>query len=75
MISGTTLPDRSGNGNDGTITWGSNPAGVEVSLDSLTLADIAAPSAVSEPAPPDAVTETSGTDMYDEDVVGLPGYR
>lgn len=28
IISGTTLPDESGNGNDGVITWGTNPVGV-----------------------------------------------
>jgi len=26
LISGTTLPDQSGNSNDGVITWGTNPA-------------------------------------------------
>lgn len=32
MISGTTLPDRSGNGHTGAITWGSNPASISVEL-------------------------------------------
>jgi len=36
MISGTTLPDRSGEGNNATITWGSNPAGIEVDVSSIT---------------------------------------
>jgi len=75
MISGTTLPDREGAAQDGAITWGGNPAGVTVSMDSLTLADITAPSTPSEPAPPDVVAETSGADPYDEDVAGLPGYE
>jgi len=30
IISGTTLPDESGNGNDGTFNWGTNPASVTV---------------------------------------------
>jgi len=38
IIDGTTLPDRESNGgsNDGTIVWGSNPAGVEVSVGSMS---------------------------------------
>lgn len=36
MISGATLPDRSGNGNTGTINWGTNPTGITVSLGPLT---------------------------------------
>jgi len=39
MISGTTLPDRSGNSNNAVITWGSNPAGV--SLESAEMCIIA----------------------------------
>jgi hypothetical protein len=30
IIVGTTLPDESGNGNDGTFSWGTNPADVDV---------------------------------------------
>lgn len=30
IIIGTTLPDESGNGNDGTFSWGTNPADVDV---------------------------------------------
>lgn len=36
MISGTTLPDREVAGNDATITWGSNPNGIEVDIGSIT---------------------------------------
>jgi len=35
-IVGTTLPDREGAAQNGTITWGTNPAGVNVTLGSLT---------------------------------------
>jgi len=35
MISGTTLPDRAGTPQNGTITWGTNPAGVEVTIGSI----------------------------------------
>ncbi len=34
IISGTTMIDRAGS-NDGTITWGSNPSGVDVSVGAL----------------------------------------
>lgn len=36
MISSTTLPDKEGTAQNGAITWGSNPAGVTVTLGSLT---------------------------------------
>jgi len=35
-IVGTTLPDREGAAQNGNITWGTNPAGVNVTLGSLT---------------------------------------
>ena len=35
IISGTTLPDRAGTSQDGTFSWGSNPAGVTVTLGSM----------------------------------------
>jgi len=76
MISGTTLPDRQGGDQDGIITWGSNPSGISAEVSGLTLAEISAPSAVSEPASPDVAAETSGTDIYDEGTAsGLPGYE
>lgn len=35
IISGTNLPDRSGNSHNGTFVWGSNPTGVAITLGSL----------------------------------------
>jgi len=35
MISGTTLVDRTGNGHTGTITWGSNPSTIELTIGGL----------------------------------------
>lgn len=35
MVIPTNLPDRSGNGNTGTINWGTNPSGVEISVGAL----------------------------------------
>jgi hypothetical protein len=39
IISGTTLPDREGTAQDGTITFGSNPGGVAASIGSLVSDD------------------------------------
>lgn len=39
IISGTTLPDREGTAQNGTITWGSNPAGLTVGLSPLIATD------------------------------------
>ena len=36
LVNPTNVPDRSGNGNVGTINWGSNPAGFEVTFGALT---------------------------------------
>jgi len=36
MISGDVLPDRAGGDNNGTITWGTNPTGVSVSVGTMT---------------------------------------
>lgn len=35
MITGSSIPDRSGNSNTGTINWGSNPTDIEVSFGAL----------------------------------------
>lgn len=40
IIIGDTLPDRAGSDDDGTITWGSNPAGVSVVMGSLTASEL-----------------------------------
>jgi len=37
MISGTTLPDREGTAQDGTITWGSLPSGISTTLGELRI--------------------------------------
>jgi len=71
MIVGTTLDDREGTDagetgtaeEDATITWGANPAGVDVDIGSLT--------AYSQPAPSGTITEP-GQDIVDE--TGQPGW-
>jgi hypothetical protein len=67
VISGTTMPDVTGNGHDATITWGANPSGLTVLVDSLTPA--AEVAAVEEPDiapgfnPPAAMTTIDETTM------------
>jgi len=65
MILGTNLPDRAGS-NNGVITWGSNPAGIAVSIGGLESTGITAPVSVEEPASPDYVSETPTVDLFTE---------
>ena len=59
IISGTTLPDREGAAQNGTITWGANPGDVSVSVSALISSD--------EPYIP------SGTIPIDSPVVPIGG--
>jgi hypothetical protein len=52
LISGTTLPDREGAAQNGVITWGSNPAGISVSVGALL--PISSSAAVTPGTTPDA---------------------
>lgn len=71
MISGTTLPDREGAAQNGTITWGSNPAGVTVSLDSLEVAGVTEGVDTGESDTVDVLPEIEVSDFYvDPDVAG-----
>jgi hypothetical protein len=54
IILGTTLPDRATGANDGTISWGSNPASVNVTLGAL-LADYTPLPTGSTPTTPNVV--------------------
>jgi len=58
IISGTTLPDREGAAQNGTITWGTNPAGVSVTMGSLVSEDQPAPTIVGEVEPPADIAPT-----------------
>jgi len=52
MIAGSIVTDRAGGDHNGTINWGSNPAGIEVTLGSLTsVASTTSPSSISAEAP------------------------
>jgi len=63
MILGTALPDREGADENGVITWGTNPAGVDVGIGSLM--------AYSQPAPSGTIDEP-GQDIVEES--GQPGW-
>lgn len=51
MILGTALPDRSGNGNTGTLVYGTNPANISASIGSLTSYSGAAVATTTPPIP------------------------
>lgn len=55
MISGNTLPDRSGNGNDGTIAWGAND-NLTISIDSTVECDATTPTPTEAGGVSDTVT-------------------
>lgn len=66
MISGTTLPDREGAGQDGDITWGSNPTGIDLEIGSAVPEGQLIPSAgIEEEVPEDIVPEGGSTDPSD----------
>lgn len=79
LIAGSTLTDRAGGDQNGTINWGSNPAGIEVTIGALT-------SAVSTTSSLTADTETVPNlldpipstevipEVADEELVQMPLY-
>lgn len=69
IISGTTLPDLTGT-NDGTITWGTNPAGVTLSLGNMVSDYQPSTEYVEEPVS-DILGEAGGSDWFVEP--DLPG--
>jgi len=69
LISGTTLPDRQGADHNGTITWGSLPAGVGVTLGSLTVEE--SPTVYIEPDDyTEVVHDVAVTDWFMEPDIG-----
>lgn len=71
-----TLPDRTDNGEgyeDGTITWGSNPAGVAVALGSLISGDQPVVGESIEDPSRDLMPEVQTTDWFVEPEVGVGG--
>lgn len=53
MVTPANLPDRSGNGNTGTINWGTNPAGVEITIGGLSPAEAYVPAIAEDEEIPD----------------------
>jgi hypothetical protein len=74
IITGTTLPDRSGNGNNGTITFGSNPSGISISLGSLTSGTQPTPAAsIGDTTPRDILPPSQVDPSGDINIVALQG--
>ena len=70
MIIGINLPDETGS-NNGTITWGSNPVGVGVTLGSMTSSGQPSVGATSDTSTDDILPVVGGTDWGAEpDVSG-----
>jgi hypothetical protein len=67
MIIGDNLPDREATGgdNDGTITWGSNPEGITVTIGSLIPGEQPASGAtIAQPAPNVLPSNSGGTNWF-----------
>lgn len=77
IINGTTLPDRSGNGNDGVITWGGPPSGVNVTIGSMVSVNQPGVQSIENLAPPELAPPVNQPDDYFQEDVGasLPLYE
>lgn len=64
IISGTTMPDREGAAQNGTITWGTNPADIDITLGAL----------VSESQPAPALPPSSGEPVDVLPPITQPGW-
>ena len=62
MIIGTNLPDREGGDQNGVITWGSNPAGVGVTLGSMTSSGQPSIGSTADTSTSDILPPVGGTD-------------
>ncbi len=71
MIIGTTMPDRAAPAEDAVITWGTNPAGVTVTMSSFTASGTATTGSVVTAPPQEILPEAPGRDWFVEpDVTG-----
>ena len=64
-VDSSTLPDLAGTAQDGTITWGTNPAGVTVATPE-SLVPTGSGAEVIQPGSPDAVGDTTGESLTEE---------
>ncbi len=70
IILGTVLPDREGAAQNGAITWGSNPAGVSVSLGSMESSGQPSVGVVTEDIPSSVLPEATVSDWFGDGTVG-----
>ena len=76
LISATNLPDRSGNGNTGTIFWGENPSEVEVTLENIVAAGYTPPQYAAGD-PPVVLPPVPGFPLFEDSTetgAGFPMY-
>jgi hypothetical protein len=80
FISGTTLPDRAGAAQNGTITWGANLAGLSIGISALSPQGSAQVSGVIQPGgllpgfnpnAPDAVGAMTGSDQWEYPIISF----
>lgn len=64
IISGTTLPDLEGAAQNGVITWGSNPAGISVSIGGMVSLDQPGTATEETTVPTDILPQSSSSDWY-----------
>lgn len=70
IVNGTTATDRSGAGNHGTINWGANPAGIEVTISGAT-SPTAYTASAEEGVLPDVLPLPTGFDVTATNVTGV----
>jgi hypothetical protein len=80
FIVGTTLPDRAGAAQNGTITWGANLAGLSIGISALSPQGSAQVSGVIQPGgllpgfnpnAPDAVGAMTGSDQWEYPIISF----
>ena len=70
-IVGTNLPDRTGTAQNGTITWGSNPAGITATLGGLVSSSQPVPGTTTATPTRDVLEDVEASDWFGEpDVSG-----
>lgn len=76
IISGTTLPDRQGTAQNGTITWGTNPGGITITTSPLVVTTPAVGSSTGyNPAVPPFLPQSSSPGWYSgSEGSGIPLY-
>jgi hypothetical protein len=71
IIAGTVLPDREGVAENGVITWGSNPAGVTITLGNMESESQPAIVDTEEDIPTGYMSKSEVSDWYGDHTVGV----